>query len=114
MMPNQDQITGILRIIIPVACAWLAAKGFSAFSDAGIVAQVTTIIISLAAVVWSVITHTDSAKIKSAAAIDPQVQIQVPRSLMIDNKKIASLVHDDAVPNVTKLSEGQNKMGSKL
>lgn len=105
MMPNQDQITGILRIIIPVICTWLAAKGFSAFNDAGIVAGITTVAVSLAAVVWSIMTHTDAAKIKSAAAIDPQLKIQVPRSLMIDNKNIASLVHDDAVPNVTRLNQ---------
>ena len=114
MMPNQDQITGILRIVIPVICTWLAAKGFSAFSDTGIVAGVTTVAVSIAAVVWSIITHTDAAKIKSAAAIDPQVQIQVPRTLMIDNKNIASLVHDDTVPNVTKLEENQPLRARKL
>jgi len=113
MMPNQDQITGILHIIIPVVCTWLAAKGFSAFSDAGIVAEVTTVVISLVAVVWSIMTHTASAKLRSAAAVDPQVQIQVPRSLKVYNKNIASLVHDDSVPNVTKLDEKQPPKDSK-
>ncbi len=105
MTPNQDQITGILRVLIPVICTWLAAKGFTVFSDTGIVGDIITVVVSLIAMVWAVMTHTDSAKIKSAAAIDPQLQIQVPRSLMIDNKKVASLVHDDTVPNVTRLNQ---------
>jgi hypothetical protein len=106
MNPNQEQVIGILRIIIPMACTWLVAKGFSAFSDAGVVADVTTVAIGLVAVVWSFLAHTDAAKLRSAANVDPQIQIQVPRELMVYNKAVASLVHSDDVPNVTKLDEG--------
>jgi hypothetical protein len=105
-MINQEQVIGVLRIIIPAACAWLAAKGFSALSDSGIVAEITAAAIAVFAVVWSFLAHTDAAKIKSAAAIDPQVKIQIPRELMVTNKAVASLVHDDSTPNVTRLDEG--------
>jgi hypothetical protein len=104
-MINQEQVIGVLRVIIPVVCTWLVAKGFSAFSDAGIVAEITTTAIAIVAVVFAFLAHTDAAKIKSAAAVDPQVEIQVPRGLMVTNKGIASLVHDDNTPNVTRLDE---------
>jgi hypothetical protein len=107
MMPNQAQVVGAIRIILPMIFTWLVAKGFSVFSDAGIVADITTVVVGIVAVVYSFLAHTEAAKIASAAAVDPQVQIQVPRSLMIDNKNIASLVHDDTVPNVTRLDENQ-------
>ena len=105
-MINQEQVYGILRVIIPVICTWLAAKGFSAFSDVGIVADITAAAVAVAAVISSFLNHTDAAKLKAAANTDPQVQIQVPRSLMVSNKGVASLVHDDTTPNVTRLNEG--------
>jgi hypothetical protein len=105
MMPNQAQVVGALRIIIPMVCTWLVAKGFAVFSDSGIVADIVNVVIGLVAVVYSFLAHTDAAKLKSAADVNPQIQIQVPRELMIDNKGVASLVHDDATPNVTKLNE---------
>ncbi len=104
-MINQEQVYGILRVIVPVICTWLAAKGFSSFSDVGIVAEITAAAIAVAAVVSSFINHTDAAKLKMAAKIDPQVKIQVPKSLMVYNKGVASLVHDDTTPNVTRLNE---------
>ena len=102
MTPNQDQIAAVLRIIIPVICTWLAARGFPWLGDAAIVAQVTAVVISIAAIVWSAFKHTDAAKIKSAAEVDPQVQIQVPRALEVTDKSVAKLVQDSTVPNVTR------------
>lgn len=101
-MPNQDQVAGIIRIIVPAVCTWLAAKGFSAFGDAGLVAQISAVVIGVAAIAWSFISHTDSSRLKSAAAVDPQVEVQVPSSLMISDPRVANLVHDVAVPNVTQ------------
>ncbi len=105
-MINQAQVVGALRIIIPMICTWAAAKGFTALSDSGVVADIVTVAIGLVAVIYSYLAHTDAAKIRSAADVDPKIQIQVPRELMVYNKGVASLVHDDATPNVTKLNEG--------
>lgn len=101
-MINQDQIAGIIRVVIPVICTWLATRGFSMFGSAEVVAEITAAAIAIVAVSWSFLAHTDTAKLKSAAAIDPNIKIQVPRDLMASNKDIASLVHDDTVPNVTR------------
>lgn len=98
---NQDQLIGIARIIIPAVCTWLAAKGLSAFGDAGIVAQITALVIGAIAVGWSFYSHTDAAKIKAAAKIDPEVKIVVPANVIASSKSIQTLVHDDNVPNVT-------------
>lgn len=99
-MVNQDQVAGILRILIPAVCTWLAAKGFSAFGDTGLVGQLTAVAIGVAALAWSFLSHTDASRLKSAAAVDPQVQVHVPSSLMASDPHVASLVRDDSVPNV--------------
>lgn len=105
-MPNQAQVVGALRIILPMIFTWLAAKGFSIFSDSGVAATITTVVIGLVAVIYSLRAHTDAAKLKAAADVDPKIQIQVPKELMVYNKGVASLVHDDTTPNVTRLNEG--------
>lgn len=99
---NQDQFAGMVRVVVPVGCAWLAAKGFSFFSDSGTIAEISAAVVAVGAVVWSFISHTNVAKLKAAADTDPNVVVQVPVSMMIKDKQVASLVHDDATPNVVR------------
>lgn len=99
---NQDQVAGILRIVVPAVCTWLAAKGFSAFGDAGVVAQITAVAVALAAIAWSFLRHTDAAKLEAAANVDPQVEVKVPQSLVNTNLQIANLVDNASVPNVVR------------
>jgi hypothetical protein len=98
---NQDQIGGIARIIVPAVCTWLAAKGMSWFGDEGVAAQITVIVIAVAALVWSYFSHTNAAKLRAAAAIDPALTISVPEHVVTDDLGVARLVHDPQTPNVT-------------
>ncbi len=98
---NREQITGIIRIIIPAICGWLGTAGFSALGDSNFVAAVTTVIITLGSVAWSIFSHTAAAKLESAAEVDPGIKIQVPPRVMAENPGIHALVRDDNVPNVT-------------
>jgi hypothetical protein len=52
--PNYDQITGIVRAVVPAITAWLAARGISenAWLDIGVV-----IIVTIGACVWSIINN---------------------------------------------------------
>jgi hypothetical protein len=97
---NQDQISGIIRILVPAVCTWLAAKGFNWFGDEGVQAQVAVVIVGVASLVWSYFSHTDSARLRSAAAVDPSIRIAVPEHVVAVNPEVAKVVHDETVPNV--------------
>lgn len=98
---NQDQIAGIIRIVVPAVCTWLAAKGFSAFGDAGVIGQISAAAVALAAIAWSILRHTDASKLKAAADVSPGVEVKVPPSLIESDKHVAGLVRDPTV-NVVK------------
>jgi glycine cleavage system regulatory protein len=102
---NQDQVTGILRVVVPAVCTWLASQGFSMFGDSAIVVQITAALVAVFAVVWSFMKHTTAAKIEAVAAIDTgsndKVKVSVPVSLIAADSKVAAVVADQTVPNVT-------------
>jgi hypothetical protein len=98
---NYEQITGILKIVVPVVCAILAPIGFSGFSDPATIGAITTGVVAIGAGLWSYFSHTNAAKIASAAAIDPEVKVLIPTHVMADDPKVAALVADTSVPNVT-------------
>lgn len=98
---NQDQIAGIVRILVPSVCAWLAAKGLPWLGNADVVAQVTTAVIAGLAVAWSIWRHTNAQKLKAAADVDPGVQITVPQKVADADSKVKAVVADASVPNVT-------------
>jgi hypothetical protein len=100
---NLSQINGAVRIIVPAFCTWLAAKGLAIFGDVSTVTQVTAFAIAAVAVVWQIMATTDHAKLKAAAAVDPQIKVLVPDHVMLSNAKIADVVADPHVPNVTAL-----------
>jgi hypothetical protein len=101
---NYEQITGILKILIPTVCAILAPIGFSGLSDPTTVAAITTGIIAIGAALWSYFSHTNAAKLQAAAAVDPGVKVLVPTQVMDNDPKVAALVHSADVPNVVKLA----------
>jgi hypothetical protein len=98
---NEDQATGVLRVIVPAICTWLASQGFAMFGDSAIVVQITAAVVAIGAVVWSFLKHTDSAKLQAAAAIDPNIDIKVPVNVLAKDDNVAKLVADSTVPNVT-------------
>lgn len=66
MIPNQDQVIGILRILIPMALAWFVGKGFITNEAAG---DIATALVALAAAVWSAWSHTHAATVGKVAAM---------------------------------------------
>jgi hypothetical protein len=106
---NYEQITGILKIVVPVICAILAPIGFSGLSDPGTVATITTGVLAIGAATWSYFAHTNAAKLQAAAAVDPEVKVLVPSHVITDDPKVAALVHSTAVPNVVKLTPSQEE-----
>jgi hypothetical protein len=97
---NTDQLNGILRIAVPAICAWLASKGVAWFGLPEVQTQIVTIVVAIVALVWSWFTHSNAAKLKKVAALDPGVQVTVPQSLIASDPGIARVVDDPAVPNV--------------
>lgn len=51
MKLNMDQLTGIIRAIVPAVCAFLVGKGWISSQSIG---DITAAVIAVAAAVWSV------------------------------------------------------------
>jgi hypothetical protein len=103
---NQEQVFGLLRLVVTAVCGWLAAQGFSMFGDSALVVQIVSAVIAVATAVWTVVAHTNAAKLQSAASVDPGVKITVPTKVMADDSKIAALVKNTDVPNVVAVRPG--------
>lgn len=99
---NIDQINGILRIIIPTLCGLLATF-VPALGDQAIIAQITTAVLAVGAVIWSIMATTNAAKITAAAAVDKSIKITVPEHVMIADPAVAAVVKDATIPNVVAL-----------
>ena len=98
---NQEQVTGVIRVVVPFVCALLAAQGVSLFGDAALTAQITAAVIGVVSVAWAVWAHTNTSKIIAAAAVDPGVRIQIPPEVMAASPGIKNVVKDPSTPNVT-------------
>jgi hypothetical protein len=103
---NQEQLANLLRMVVTAVCGWLAAQGYSMFGDSALVVQIASAVVAVGAAVWTVVSHTNAAKLQSAAAVDPGVKITVPASVMKGDSKIDALVKNTDVPNVVAVKPG--------
>lgn len=99
---NVEQINGILRIVVPMVCTFLAAHWLPRLGDTAVVAQVTAAVLGVAAAVWSYFSHTNAAVLQQAAKLNPDIVIKVPEQVIIKDAGVASVVGDSRRPNVTK------------
>jgi hypothetical protein len=97
---NIDQINGILRIIVPGICTWLAAKGFHWLGDEGVQAEAAAAVVAIAAMIWSYFTHTPENTIKRAVRLHPDMRIEVPHEISEKHPAVKDLVEDAGVPQV--------------
>ena len=67
---NQDQIMGVLRVLLPSILSYAVGKGWLTTSQ---VADVSAALVMLTGVAWSIVAHTDQAKIAAVAAM-PEVK----------------------------------------
>ncbi len=58
---NANQVTGIVRAVVPAALAWAVAKGWIGQSA---VADVTAAVVTVAAAAWSVYSNVTGTVIK--------------------------------------------------
>jgi hypothetical protein len=65
-----------------------------------VAANIVTLLVAVAALVWSYFEHSSAAKLKKVAALDPGVQVTVPQSLIAVDPGVAKVVDDPHVPNV--------------
>lgn len=65
---NWNQIAGILRALLTFAGGFLVARGWI---TADMLPEVVAAALTVAGVVWSIVTHTQAATVAQAAAIVP-------------------------------------------
>ena len=93
---NYNQITGILRALVPAAVAYLVGKGYLTESSA---ASVIAAVIALLSAGWSVQTNSDASAIKTVAAMpDVKSIVAVPNP----SDGMAAAVKDSAQPKVVQ------------
>jgi hypothetical protein len=95
MTPSQDQVLGILRIILPMLLAWFAGKGYIT-NDA--VAGITTAIVGLIAVVWSGMAHTQAATVAKVAAMDKTAVSPDGKTITLHDPALANAAAGAATP----------------
>ncbi len=70
---NSNQVTGILRAVVPATLAWVAAKGWIQEST---VADVTAAVVTIGAAAWSIYTNSTQSQINFVQAL-PAAQVSV-------------------------------------
>jgi hypothetical protein len=82
-MPNQNQITGIIRIVVPTALAYAAGAGWihlsieesTAWTNA--VVDAAAGIVSIVMLLWSGHANSNPEMVKSVAAIDEVAKVEL-------------------------------------
>lgn len=95
MLLNLAQVNGIVRILIPAICAFLATHGLSYLGSADVQTQVVAVVLALAAAVWSYFAHSNAAVLKNAANIDPGIAIKVPDHIAAKDHAVQKLIDDN-------------------
>lgn len=67
---NYDQMTGVIRSVVPPLLAYAVGKGWIAEGSVG---DITTAIVAVGAAIWSVQNNKNTSKIASVAAL-PEVK----------------------------------------
>ncbi len=91
---SQDQVLGILRILLPTLLAYLAGRGF--ISETAI-ADITAAVITLVAAAWSAWAHTQASNVAKVAAL-PQSEVKS------DQGNISITLHDEALGHVASMN----------
>ena len=92
---NQEQLLGIVRVIVPVLLSYVAGSGWIATGD---IAQITAAIVTLAAVIWSVFAHAKANMVKTVAALPEVSKVEVhPTHEGIELRKAAGSTSDARV-----------------
>jgi hypothetical protein len=92
MFINQDQVTGLARIIVPVGVSYAVGRGWISASGAG---DVTAALLTIGASVWTIFAHTNSAKIAAVEALPSVTKIVVdPKAPSDDAAAQAAADHD--------------------
>jgi len=69
---NLDQITGVVRAIVPAILAYIVAKGWITESGA---ADITAAAVAVVAAIWSVMNNTTEHKLTTAIAASDAVDV---------------------------------------
>ncbi len=91
---NQDQITGILRALIPAVLAYVVGRGWLPET---VVADVTAAALAIAAAVWSYVNNSTVSKATSVVKEDGEVEIVVHPTASAGMRELAI---DPAVRNI--------------
>ena len=85
---NQDQISSMVRWVVTAVCGWLVSKGW--INDS-LVEGIIGVALALAALGWSMYTHSKPEALKAAARIDPDIRIEVPEHVASSYPSIKEL-----------------------
>jgi hypothetical protein len=104
---NQEIYLGPLRIIVGGICAWLATKyGLKGLDDPASIAALTSIVVGLGMLVWSIMAHTQGAQLSRVEAMPGiKVVVDTKNTAAPDAAVVAAV--DPAHTKVLMLSDPQ-------
>ena len=85
---NQDQLMSMVRWVVTAGCGWLVSKGW--LNDS-LVEGIIGVALALAALGWSMVTHSKPETLKAAARVDPAIRIEVPEHVATSYPSIRQL-----------------------
>jgi hypothetical protein len=105
---NQDQIFGILRIVLPPLLAYMAGRGWMTSAQAaGLLAnlpEIMTVIVTIGGGIWSFVVHSNQGKVASVAAM-PAHDINTATAALPAQDKLAIAAALPEVKNITTTKE---------
>ncbi len=95
---NQDQFLGMLRVVASAVIPLAVTYGYI---DPGVVPNVITTIVTLGAIGWSWVAHTDKSKLIAAAAV-PDVK-KIITAVNPASDAVKQLAADTDHPKITDM-----------
>jgi hypothetical protein len=92
---NQAQFLGILRIVVPVLLSYLVGAGIIPSS---VTTELTTTIVTLGSIGWTIFAHTSAAKVAAVAALPDTEVLNNGKTIQVLTTKLAEVAKDNATP----------------
>lgn len=99
---TQDQVIGAVRWLVTGLCGAAVTKGMM---DASYVEPIVAFFLAAATLVWTLYIHNASQTVKSAARLDPEIEVQIPPSAIIKHPSLKKVVDDSNHPQIVEVEE---------
>lgn len=99
---TQDQVVSAVRWLVTGLCGAAVTKGLL---DQSLVEPIVAFFLAIATLGWSLYVHNADQTVKSAARLDPEIEVQIPPSAIIKHPSLKKVVDDSNHPQIIEVAE---------